>query len=123
MASQDVQQRPDVAVVVAARAGDRQASEQLVRDSLPLVYNIVGRALDGHSDVDDVVQETMLRVLNGLPGLERPDRFRSWLVAIAVRQVRDRWRSRQAGRSRHHWRRPSMRRIRRPTSPTWRSSG
>ncbi|WP_328767428.1 sigma-70 family RNA polymerase sigma factor [Streptomyces sp. NBC_00286] len=96
MASQDVQQRPDVAVVVAARAGDRQASEQLVRDSLPLVYNIVGRALDGHSDVDDVVQETMLRVLNGLPGLERPDRFRSWLVAIAVRQVRDRWRSRQS---------------------------
>nr|WP_262928530.1 hypothetical protein [Streptomyces sp. TRM68416] len=35
----------------------------------------------------------MLRVLDGLPGLERPDRFRPWLVAIAVRQVRDRWRS------------------------------
>ncbi|MGH1555365.1 RNA polymerase sigma factor [Streptomyces sp. L7] len=40
-------------------------------------------------------QETMLRVLAGLPGLEQPDRFRSWLVAIAVRQVRDRWRGRQ----------------------------
>ncbi|MER5217092.1 sigma-70 family RNA polymerase sigma factor [Streptomyces sp. NPDC002838] len=95
MRSQDVQERPDVAVVLAARAGDRQASEQLIRDCLPLVYNIVGRALEGHSDVDDVVQETMLRVLDGLPGLEQPDRFRSWLVAIAVRQVRDRWRSRQ----------------------------
>ncbi|MEU1182434.1 sigma-70 family RNA polymerase sigma factor [Streptomyces sp. NPDC005820] len=92
MRSQDTQVRPDIAVVMAARAGDRQASEQLVRDCLPLVYNIVGRALDGHSDVDDVVQETMMRVLDGLPGLERPDRFRSWLVAIAVRQVRDRWR-------------------------------
>ncbi|MFD5259174.1 RNA polymerase sigma factor [Streptomyces bobili] len=91
--SQDVQEQLDVAVVDAARAGDPKASEQLVRDCLPLVYNIVGRALDGHSDVDDVVQETMLRVLDGLPGLERPDRFRSWLVAIAVRQVRDRWRS------------------------------
>ncbi|MEH0555218.1 sigma-70 family RNA polymerase sigma factor [Streptomyces sp. B21-101] len=92
MRSRDAQERPDVAVVTAARAGDRQASEQLVRDCLPLVYNIVGRALDGHSDVDDVVQETMLRVLDGLPGLERPDRFRSWLVAITVRQIRDRWR-------------------------------
>ncbi|MFJ4200466.1 sigma-70 family RNA polymerase sigma factor [Streptomyces sviceus] len=92
MRSQDRQERPDVAVVMAARAGDRQASEQLVRDCLPLVYNIVGRALDGHSDVDDVVQETMMRVLDGLPGLEQPGRFRSWLVAITVRQIRDRWR-------------------------------
>jgi RNA polymerase sigma factor (sigma-70 family) len=62
-----------------------------------LVYNIVGRALDGHSDVDDVVQETMMRVLDGLPGLEQPDRFRSWLVAITVRQIRDRWRRGRTG--------------------------
>ncbi|MFJ8019304.1 sigma-70 family RNA polymerase sigma factor [Streptomyces sp. NPDC096311] len=96
MRSQDVQTQPDIAVVVAAQAGDRQASEQLIRDWLPLVYNIVGRALDGHSDVDDVVQETMLRVLDGLPGLEQPDRFRSWLVAITVRQIRDRWRGGRA---------------------------
>ncbi|MFJ8049645.1 sigma-70 family RNA polymerase sigma factor [Streptomyces luteogriseus] len=92
MRSRDTQERPDIAVVIAARAGDRQASEQLIRDCLPLVYNIVGRALDGHSDVDDVVQETMMRVLDGLPGLEQPDRFRSWLVAITVRQIRERWR-------------------------------
>jgi RNA polymerase sigma factor (sigma-70 family) len=91
--SRNRQERPDVAVVEAARAGDPQASEQLIRDCLPLVYNIVGRALDGHSDVDDVVQETMMRVLDGLPGLEQPDRFRSWLVAITVRQIRDRWRT------------------------------
>jgi len=90
--SRNRQEQPDVAVVEAARTGDAQAAEQLVRDCLPLVYNIVGRALDGHSDVDDVVQETMVRVLDGLPGLERPDRFRSWLVAITVRQIRDRWR-------------------------------
>ncbi|MCL6733466.1 sigma-70 family RNA polymerase sigma factor [Streptomyces neyagawaensis] len=92
MRSQDRQERPDAAVVTAARAGHRQATEQLIRDCLPLVYNIVGRALDGHSDVDDVVQETMMRVLDGLPGLKQPDRFRSWLVAITVRQIRDRWR-------------------------------
>lgn len=91
--SRDTREQPDVAVVAAARDGDRQAAEQLVGDCLPLVYNIVGRALHGHGDVDDVVQETMVRVLDGLPGLERPDRFRSWLVAITVRQIRDRWRT------------------------------
>ena len=83
-------------LVTAAQAGDQQALQALVERSLPLVYNIVGRALDGHADVDDVVQETLLRVVNNLSELREPDRFRSWLVAIAIRQVRDRWRLRQA---------------------------
>ncbi|MEO3809284.1 sigma-70 family RNA polymerase sigma factor [Sphaerisporangium sp. B11E5] len=92
---------PDAAMVAAARDGDRRALDVLVADSLPLVYNIVGRALDGHGDVDDVVQETLLRVVNGLPGLRDTGAYRSWLVAIAVRQVRDHERSRRsAGRRR-----------------------
>ncbi|QUQ64424.1 RNA polymerase sigma factor [Kutzneria sp. CA-103260] len=80
---------PGTATVVAARAGDQAALDELVAGYLPLVYNIVGRALAGHADVDDVVQETMLRVVNGLGQLRDPASFRSWLVAIAVRQVRD----------------------------------
>ncbi|MGW5352575.1 sigma-70 family RNA polymerase sigma factor [Streptomyces sp. NPDC004031] len=91
---------PDPALVAAARAGDQQALDRLVAQCLPLVYNIVGRALDGHDDVDDVVQETLLRVVRGLDGLRDPAAFRSWLVAIAVRQVRDREQARKA--SWHH---------------------
>ncbi|MFD0539508.1 sigma-70 family RNA polymerase sigma factor [Actinomadura luteofluorescens] len=78
-------------LVAAAQAGDAAARERLVSGCLPLVYNVVGRALDGHADVDDVVQDTMLRMLNGLGGLRDPSRFRSWLVAIAMNQVRRRW--------------------------------
>ncbi|MEU5394400.1 sigma-70 family RNA polymerase sigma factor [Streptomyces tibetensis] len=78
------------AVITAAQAGDRRALDELVAGWLPLVYNIVGRALNGHADVDDVVQETMLRAVDHLGSLRDPDSFRSWLVAIAVRQVRDR---------------------------------
>ena len=90
--------RADAAdMVLAAKAGDRQAMDDLVSEHLPLVYNIVGRALSGHVDVDDVVQETMLRVVHGIDGLRDPDRFRSWLVAITVRQINDRWRARRAG--------------------------
>ena len=86
-----------VDVVVAAKAGDRQAMDDLVAEYLPLVYNIVGRALSGDVDVDDVVQETMLRVVHGIDGLRDPNRFRSWLVAITVRQINDRWRARRNG--------------------------
>ncbi|QGZ47528.1 sigma-70 family RNA polymerase sigma factor [Streptomyces sp. QHH-9511] len=90
-------ERATAALVDAAAAGDASARDQLVRAYLPLVHNIVGRALDGHADVDDVVQETMFRALDGLPALRDPARFRSWLVAIAMNQIRRRWRERQAG--------------------------
>ncbi|MEY9836276.1 sigma-70 family RNA polymerase sigma factor [Streptacidiphilus sp. EB103A] len=96
MRSTDEQEQAATAMVSAARSGDRRALEQLVEAYLPLVYNIVGRALGGHADVDDVVQETMLRAVAGLPGLREPERFRSWLVAITVRQVRNRWHEWQA---------------------------
>ncbi|MFF3611460.1 sigma-70 family RNA polymerase sigma factor [Streptomyces sp. NPDC002580] len=76
------------ALVTAARAGDTEAQDALVGAFLPLVYNIVGRALNGSVDVDDVVQNTMLRALDGLDGLRDPASFRSWLVAIAMNQVR-----------------------------------
>ncbi|WP_244871620.1 sigma-70 family RNA polymerase sigma factor [Catellatospora sp. TT07R-123] len=74
-------------LVIAARDGDRRAQGDLISAYLPLVYNIVGRALGGHADVDDVVQETMLRVARDLPKLREPDSFRSWLVAITVHQI------------------------------------
>ncbi|SHH90542.1 RNA polymerase sigma factor [Streptomyces sp. 3214.6] len=86
------------ATIANAQAGDRQALDELVAGWLPLVYNIVGRALNGHADVDDVVQETMLRAVGNLGSLRDPDSFRSWLVAIAMRQIRDRARRRTTQR-------------------------
>jgi RNA polymerase sigma factor (sigma-70 family) len=86
---------PDSDTVAAARAGDQQALDALVAACLPLVYNVVGRALGGHLDVDDVVQDTMMSMVSGLDGLREADRFRSWLVAIAMQKVRERWRVQQ----------------------------
>jgi RNA polymerase sigma factor (sigma-70 family) len=87
---------PGVPTVIAAQAGDSGALDRLMSGYLPLVYNIVGRALSGHADVDDVVQETMLRAVHGLGDLRDPAAFRSWLVAVAIRQMRDHYRARQA---------------------------
>jgi RNA polymerase sigma factor (sigma-70 family) len=76
-----------VALVMAAQGGDRGALDELVAAHLPLVYTIVGRALSGHADVDDVVQETMLQAVRDLPTLRAPASFRAWLTSIAVRRV------------------------------------
>ncbi|MGW7438018.1 sigma-70 family RNA polymerase sigma factor [Streptomyces sp. NPDC054849] len=83
-------------LVVAAQAGDDRAREELIAAYLPLLYNIVGRALSGHADVDDVVQETLLRVVRDLPDLRAPESFRSWLVSITLRQINTYWHRQRA---------------------------
>ncbi|WP_433343482.1 sigma-70 family RNA polymerase sigma factor [Streptomyces sp. CA-253872] len=95
---------PGAGTVRAARAGDEAALDRLLAESLPLVYNVVGRALNGHSDVDDVVQETLLRVVRALPQLRDEHAYRSWLMAITVRRIRDRERAlRAAGQHLADW--------------------
>jgi RNA polymerase sigma factor (sigma-70 family) len=84
-----VSQPPGPDVVAAAVAGDHDAVQTLVADHLPLVYNVVGRAASRDLDVDDIVQETMVRVVVGLPDLRDPASFRSWVVSIALRQLVD----------------------------------
>ncbi|SDW28712.1 RNA polymerase sigma factor, sigma-70 family [Amycolatopsis xylanica] len=86
----------DMTQVTAARAGDREAMDALVADHLQLVYSITGHALSSAADVDDVVQETMLRVVRDLDRLRDPDRFRSWLVAVTLNQIRDHYRRNHA---------------------------
>lgn len=77
----------EASLVVAAQAGDRRALDELVAAYLPLVYNLVGRALSDHPDADDVVQEAMLRAIRELRSLRAPRSFRAWLATIAIRQV------------------------------------
>ncbi|MEV6515597.1 sigma-70 family RNA polymerase sigma factor [Micromonospora chalcea] len=89
MSSHAYPSRADMSAVVdAARRGDRSAMDELVSHCLPLVYNIVGRALNRSADVDDVVQNTMLNVVRGLPGVRDPRLFRSWLVAVTMNEIR-----------------------------------
>jgi RNA polymerase sigma factor (sigma-70 family) len=98
MASASPSGRPDEPeLVVAAQAGDGPALDRLVTAYLPLVYAVVHRALGEIPDADDVVQETMLRVLRELRAVRTPESFRPWLTTIATRQVSTYLRRRRAG--------------------------
>lgn len=89
---------PDRRTVEAARDGDARAVERLTSGALPLVYNVVGRAAETDLDVDDIVQDTMVAVIRALPDLREAAKFRSWLVAITVRQLTDARRRARSGR-------------------------
>ncbi|MGW6392623.1 CAP domain-containing protein [Streptomyces sp. NPDC055103] len=73
----------------AQRGDDAWARGQVIATHLPLVYNLMGRALNGHQGVDDLVRQTMLRALDG-PGVPRePAAFRPWLLGLAMRAARE----------------------------------
>ena len=73
-----------VAVLAAARAGDREAFAELVRLHQRRVYATAIHLLGNHRDADDVVQETFIRAWRGLANFDgRADVF-TWLYRIAI---------------------------------------
>jgi RNA polymerase sigma-70 factor (ECF subfamily) len=73
-----------MALVRAARAGDRAALEELLgphrRCVVAICYGILGNA----EDAEDAAQETFLRALRGLATFRGDAAFRSWLIRIAL---------------------------------------
>jgi RNA polymerase sigma factor (sigma-70 family) len=84
-------------LVRRAAAGDGRAFAVLVQETTPSIRTVVRQYVRSPEDVNDLVQEVYLRALQRLSTLEDPERFRSWLYAIArnagldhVRQARRR---------------------------------
>ncbi|TVL93241.1 sigma-70 family RNA polymerase sigma factor [Streptomyces sp. SAJ15] len=87
------------ACALAARGGDAEAVDQFIRSTRGDVWRYVSRLSDDPQSADDLVQETYLRALSGLPRFEARSSARTWLLSIARRAVVDRLR-RNAARPR-----------------------
>jgi len=71
--------------IAAAAGGDRAAAQQLCRELLPRVRNLVRYLLRGDSRVDDVAQEALIAVLRGLATFRGDGRFESWVDRVVAR--------------------------------------
>lgn len=74
---------------LAARDGDSDAVEQLVRALHGDVRRFVAYLADDTQAADDLTQDTFLRALRGLHRFEGRSSARTWLLAIARRAVVD----------------------------------
>ncbi|KOG91535.1 RNA polymerase sigma factor, partial [Streptomyces varsoviensis] len=87
--------RDDEAVTawaLAARGGDAEAVDRFIRATQSDVRRYVARLSGDPQGADDLVQETYLRALRGLPRFEGRSSARTWLLSIARRTVVDRLR-------------------------------
>ncbi|MFO0712214.1 MAG: RNA polymerase sigma factor [Sandaracinus sp.] len=81
--SPDARTQDELALVRAARAGDRVALESLLAREAPRVMRFALRLCPHATDAEDVLQETLLAAARGIGALEHEAALTSWLYTIA----------------------------------------
>ncbi len=75
--------------------GNRDTLDRLAADAQRRLHPFIGAAVRDRHATEDVLQETLLTMLERLPGLRRPERFWPWVYRIASNKVRDHFRRQQ----------------------------
>jgi RNA polymerase sigma-70 factor (ECF subfamily) len=82
----------DDLTLARARAGDEAARADLVDRYQRRLYALVGRLMVARPElIDDLAQESFVKVLRGLPGFDPrgPARLSTWILTIATRTCLD----------------------------------
>ena len=88
----------DPDAVLRAQDGDDGARERLLTALEPILRRFFLSRIGRRPDVDDLVQNTLLRVHNGLEALQNPARLKAFAMKAAVFEVQDFYRGRYSGR-------------------------
>jgi RNA polymerase sigma-70 factor, ECF subfamily len=79
----------DREIALRAQRGDLRATEDLVKRHQESVSRLLWRFVRTKSDLDDLVQETFLRMVRALPTWKAEQPFNHWLLRIATNVGRD----------------------------------
>lgn len=97
----DLTSASDAFLVGSIANGDAEAVRPLIERWRKPLAAVLQRALGGSPDVDDVYQETWMRVVRSAHAYDPAQRFSAWLFAIAWNLVKDRWSRRRQSESAH----------------------
>lgn len=86
----------DAALIAAWQQGDEQAATELVRRHVRALARFLAGAGAPEAELDDLVQESLIRAFRSLGGFRGHCRFRTWLCAIGGNVLKDL--GRRAGR-------------------------
>ncbi len=84
-------------LIIRAKAGDREAFDELVKATYARVHGLALRLTGNEHDADDVVQDTYVRAYRGLRKFRGDARFSTWLHRITANSA-----STLMGRSQRH---------------------
>ncbi len=97
----------DPDLVDAARGGDRDALDRLLRRQQPLVYAVCCRILGNETDALDATQDALIAIVRGLNRFDGRSKFSTWAYRIATNTCLDELRRRRRrptiGLTDHEW--------------------
>jgi len=76
-------QAPEASLVELAKAGDQHAFAELYNRYFDPVYDFVARMTRDRDEAADIAQDTFLKAMNALGGLQKGASFKSWIFTIA----------------------------------------
>jgi RNA polymerase sigma-70 factor (ECF subfamily) len=85
----------DDELIAAARAGDRAATERLLRLHQPQIHAVCRRITGNDADALDATQEALIAVVRGLPRFDGRAKFSTWCYRIATNACLDELRRRR----------------------------
>lgn len=65
----------------------REGFSMLVKEYSPQMYQQIRRIVVTHEDANDVLQNTLIKIWQGLPSFEGRSRLLSWLCRIAINEA------------------------------------
>ncbi len=78
-----MEQESDPRLVELAQAGDQQAFAELYNRYFDPVYDFVARMTRNRDEAADIAQDTFLKAMNSLGGLQKGASFKGWIFTIA----------------------------------------
>jgi RNA polymerase sigma-70 factor (ECF subfamily) len=82
-----VQVADDAALIEAAKTGDLESLESLVRKHQGAVFALALSRVGNAAAAEEIAQESLIRACQKLDQLKEPERFPQWLRAITRRQI------------------------------------
>ena len=80
--------RDESALIERVRGGEKALFYELIRPYERSVYLSAYSVLHNQADAEEVVQETLLKAFTHLDQLRANDKFKAWLLLIAVNEAR-----------------------------------
>ncbi len=85
-------------LAVAAKEGDETSMSELLKTLEPIFRGFFVKRIGARVDVDDLIQNSLVRVARGLSDLKDPSRLKGFAMKAALFELQDFYRGRYTGK-------------------------
>ena len=84
--------REEALLIQQVLARQQDQFEDLVKPHMNFLAGLVRKRIRNDSEADDIIQETLLKAFTHLAQFRFESSFRTWLIQIAINEIRQRYR-------------------------------